>query len=256
MHAVGEPEEYCQYAVKNGISEIGFSDHFPMNYQPAFSDDISSIAMREEDIPIYFQMIDLNYKELTIKKAFEVDYFPKENLFFEKYLYLYDKLDYIIGSVHFIDELSIDQIDYKINIVNFGIEKLWISYFEMIKEMINNKRKYIDVIAHVDLPKRVVGDPPKKVSDKLQDMLKVIKSNELVVEVNTSGWDRQAKDLYPSASILKKIHDMGIEITLGSDAHHPSEVGRHFSKARSLLENIGFKRYITFNSHKKEYRDL
>lgn len=254
-HAFGEVKEYCQQAVEVNLHEIGFSDHFPMNYQPAYSHDIKTITMREEEISSYLDMIDLTSKDMKIKKGFEVDYYPGENLFFTKYLSLYDKLDYIIGSVHFVDEMSVDQVDYKSQVLQYGRDRLWSDYFNKITEMIEKYSNYIDIIAHLDLPKKVIGAVPDQFLEKIDKILKIIKDKKLVIEANTSGWDN-AGDLYPSEKIIKMIFNYGIEMTLSSDAHHPLQVGRYFNKAKTLLQDIGFKKVISFNNHKKENINL
>jgi len=40
---------------------------------------------------------------------------------------------------------------------------------------------------------------------------------------------------------LRKIYEMGIPITLNSDAHKPEELSGHFLEARQILKEIGFR---------------
>ncbi len=258
-HADGEPAEYCEQAIKNGIKELGFSDHFPANYQPANSIDIKTITMRENEIPDYMDILKgltARFKQIKIRKAFEVDYIVDENLFFNKYLSLYDELDYIIGSIHFIGDNGVDQQEFISHIENYGVEKLWEAYFNNMEAYIKQYSQYIDIIGHLDLPKKFYGGLPDNLFDRAKDILKLIKENELVVEINTSGYDKPIKEQYPSEKIIDAIYEQGIEITMGSDAHQPSEVGRYFAKTVEMLKSKGFSKLIKFNKHKKEYADL
>lgn len=257
-HASGEVEEYCQHAVRIGLKEIGFSDHFPVNKQPEYSIDIKQITMREDELETYFQMIPEHYDGLIVKKGFEVDYFPGENLFFNKYKNIWNSVDYIIGSVHFIDECSIDQKEYIEYLTADGIERTWSKYFNIIKEMIVHQSESIDIIGHFDLPKRILGEMPESLFDQIEEMINLIKEKDLVIEVNTSGWDKDkiVKEPYPSESILKRLKAHDVEITIGSDAHKPENVGQYFEKTVSLLKSIGYKRLITFTKHKKDFIDL
>jgi histidinol-phosphatase (PHP family) len=68
------------------------------------------------------------------------------------------------------------------------------------------------------------------------------------VEVNTSGYDHPAGDIYPSLEVLKKCHEKKIRITLGSDAHHPANVGNHFERVIPTLLSVGFRELATFTS--------
>ncbi len=258
-HAEGKPIEYCEYAVKNGIKEVGFADHFPINIQPSNSIDIKTITMREDEITQYLTTLTElkeKIKDLTIRRAFEVDYYIKENLFFNKYSKLYDELDYIICSVHFIQGLGFDQEEY-INLTrDYGVKKVWGDYFDNMEAAIKECRKYIDIIGHVDLPKKFLNVIPDGLFGRMRELLKIIKDNELVVEVNTSGLDKPIKEQYPSEKVLDIIKEMKIEITMGSDAHKPSEVGRYFPEVAGLLRSKGFTRLIKFDQHKKEYYNL
>ncbi len=251
-HAKGEPAEYCEQAVKIGLKEIGFSDHFPMNYQPDSSHDIKEITMREKDIDTYLKIIDLNYKGLKIKKGFEVDYYPLENLFFKKYNDLYDNLDFVIGSVHFIDEIGVDQEDFKNDLMKYGVDNVWTEYIYRIKNMINEYGNYIDIVGHLDLPKRTLGAVPYGLLEEMSFLVKLIKSKDIVVEINTSGWDKVINEQYPSLDILRMLKENNVEITLGSDAHSPSQVGRYFEKIKFMLKDIGFCSIIKFSRHNKE----
>ncbi len=258
-HAEGEPSEYCEQAIENGIEEIGFSDHFPVNYQPSNSIDIKTITMREHEIPNYLDTLEklsAQFKQIEIRKAFEVDYIINENLFFNKYIDLCDRLDYIIGSIHFAGEQSVDQQEFVTHMKDFGVEKLWEAYFYSMKTLIKQYGQYIDIVGHLDLPKKFLEGFPDNLFDRLREILKLIKDNELVIEINTSGWDKPIKEQYPSEKIIDAIYEYEIEITMGSDAHQPSEVGRYFARTVDMLKSKGFKKLIRFIKHKKNYTYL
>jgi len=258
-HAEGNPEDYCTQGIKLGLREMGFSDHFPANYQPRYSFDIKGITMRESDIEKYLDLVEqlkLKFKKIRIKKAFEVDFLPQENLFFNKYLDLYDELDYIICSVHFVDEFAVDQFEQYTVVKKYGIEKFWCDYFEKMKICLQNFSGKFDIIGHIDLPKKFLGEMPSIVQEKFLEVINLINEYEKVVEINTSGWDRPIKEQYPSKFILELLHKYNIEVTLGSDAHAPLEVGRYFFNAIQLLKEIGYDRIISFNKHKKDYYKL
>ncbi len=259
-HAVGEMEEYVQTAINKGIKEIGFSDHFPMNYQPAYSIPITNITMRENEIDTYLTMIKkagAKFSDISIKTGFEVDFFKKENLFFNKYTNtIYPAIDYVIGSVHFIDDAGFDQIEFKEIIDKYTDEELWSKYLSLLKEFITEYSDFIDIIGHFDLPKKFGWYLPDSLLPELKTILDLVKEKNLTIEINTAGYESFAKEQYPSLQIIKLIYKRNIDITLGSDSHAPDNVGRYFPETINMLKNIGFNKLTKFTNHKKEYIEI
>ncbi len=258
-HASGEIEEYVEKAINKGLQEIGFADHFPLSYQAKFADNNRLVTMTEKQIPDYLNLIDKiknKFKSIPCKKGFEVDYYINDNIFFNSYQKLIPETDYIIGSVHFLDEWGFDQPNFKDQIEKVGILNLWKSYFTQVKNMINDYHDSIDIIGHLDLPKKLFWPLSEEAQEDLNEVIQLITQYNLVVEINTAGYDKPIKELYPSLDIIKQLYEKKIEITLGSDAHHPNEIARYFSKVKELLKQMGYQRLITFTNHKKNYINL
>src|SRR4051812_28097951 len=100
-HAIGAPEEYVKQGIKAGLKEIGFSDHAPMIHQR-----MPGITMDFHELPTYQQMIeDVQRRfasQIDIKVALEADFIPGYEAKTKELIFNYP-YDYIIGSVHFID---------------------------------------------------------------------------------------------------------------------------------------------------------
>ena len=79
-----------------------------------------------------------------------------------------------------------------------------------------------------------------------EGLLDKIARRNVAVEINTSGYDHPAGESYPGGTLLRECRRRGIAVTLGSDAHRPAEVGRHFDRAVSLLRRAGFDSLTTF----------
>ena len=62
--------------------------------------------------------------------------------------------------------------------------------------------------------------------------------------MNTSGYNHEANEFYPNPSLLKNCRKKNIRMTIGSDAHQPGQVARHFEKAVTLLIDSGFFQYF------------
>ena len=110
-HAVGEPSEYVEQALKVGLSEIGFSDHAPL-----VSHEDARYTMNCSQLPSYHEMVrkvQARYKNFTIKLGIEADFIPGFEKKTEEILSGYP-YDFVIGSVHFIDRWAFDDPDEKI----------------------------------------------------------------------------------------------------------------------------------------------
>ncbi|MCP4371100.1 MAG: histidinol phosphate phosphatase, partial [Deltaproteobacteria bacterium] len=51
--------------------------------------------------------------------------------------------------------------------------------------------------------------------------------------------------------IIKICQKAGVSITLGSDAHRPEDVGRHFDRAFPLLRSAGYTHLATFTDRQR-----
>ena len=65
------------------------------------------------------------------------------------------------------------------------------------------------------------------------------------------------KELHPCTAVLKRYKELGGEIiTIGSDAHKPENLLHHFSRAKAVLEECGFKYYTIFEKREPQFISL
>ncbi len=249
-HAEGEMIEYVRRAENKKIQEMGFSDHCP--YFRTFKKSISleKVAMPLSELPSYIKDVENVRKKtkIPIKLGLEVDFLPGDFSAFN-ILKKYD-FDYFIGSIHFIDEWGFDQEEFLIEFDRMGKKKAYRRYCELLGQM--GDSCLFDIVGHIDLPKKFGHYPSKDIFPYFEKALKRIKAGGMAVEINTSGLDREAKEMYPSEHILKLCFQQNIPITLGSDAHNPEEVGRYFPEAKKLLKKTGYDSIVKFTRHRYE----
>jgi histidinol-phosphatase (PHP family) len=243
-HAEGEPAEYIEQAIEKGIEVFGFSDHAPMSFDPDF-------RMRFSEMELYLQMIDEvkeKYRDkIEILRAFEVDYLPE----YHDDRVLNSSVDYLIGSIHFLQDWGFDNPEFIGRYETEDIDKLWKLYFGEIENMA--KSGLFDIVGHIDLMK-VFNYLPKenRIEDLAEESLKAIKKSGMAIEVNGAGFRKVVGEAYPSIDLLKVIYDMGIPITTSSDAHSPLQVGMFAEKTDDLIKKIGFKEVALFRDRKIE----
>lgn len=230
--------QFIEIALKKGIREIGFSDH------DQFSEEINweLINSLKSSSPI------------PIKKGLEFDYIPGREEEIRKTIKRF-KLDYSIGSVHYIDEWGFDNPANIKEYQNKDIDQLYISYYELLIRAI--KSNLFNIIGHFDLIK-VFGYQPEKIDllSIIKPVLEEMKRAELVLEINTNGLNKPVQEIYPAKFILEEAFQRKIPITFGSDAHSPGRVGENISHYAEYVKNIGYKEVATFSAGKIEFKKL
>jgi histidinol-phosphatase (PHP family) len=237
-HAEGQPFEYVEKAIEKGIKIFGFTDHAPMDFDPTW-------RMKFSEILKYFEMIDEvreKYKDkIEILKGFEVDYLPK----YHDERILESDVDYLIGSIHFLNEWGFDNPEFIGKYESSDIDELWKLYFKEIENMANSK--LFQVVGHMDLLKVFKFLPKKqRIDDLVEDSLKAIKKSGMAIEINSSGLRKPIGETYPSRNILQIVKEMNIPITTSSDAHSPEQVGMFKNEINQLIHEIGFKEVAIF----------
>ena len=121
QHATGTPEQYLQKAIALGIDIYGFSCHAPMmfdtNYRMALSQLPEYLAMIEDLRERYSGQID-------VRIGLEVDFIKgRENLIESQVLD--SKVDYLIGSVHFLNDWGFDNPEFIGHYKHTDITQCW-----------------------------------------------------------------------------------------------------------------------------------
>ncbi len=248
-HATGEPLDYVKEAERKGISEIGFSDHIMVDkWRPEY-------AMRLTQIEDYVRLVEKVEEEssIPVRIGAEVDYFLEKEEEIERILEEFS-FDYIIGSVHFLDDWMINDPRYADEYKRRDINEVYMQYFSLIEKMASSR--LFDIVGHLDLVKKFGFRPTVDMTPKITAVLERIKINGLCVEINTSGLEKPAREVYPGESILRMCKQLEIPVTLGSDSHKPWEVGRHFDKALDLMKRTGYKEIATFTKRNLKLREL
>ncbi|MBI3590382.1 MAG: histidinol-phosphatase HisJ family protein [Candidatus Melainabacteria bacterium] len=227
-------EPWANYAKKVNLKDVALTDHG--RYHPGINLDE------------FFKFRD-NVKDIRFKIGIEIDNDPetseKDYKWIEKN---YDKLDFVLGSVHFIDEWPFDHPQHKERYSEWDIDKLYARYFDEIKKLVN--KGFLDGLAHLDLIKIFGHRPKKEITTFVKDVLNLIKEKGLTIEMSTAGWRKPVNELYPQHEIVLLIKELGIPITTASDAHAAKDLGHSYDRLYELLKKYSFNQVAVFNNHK------
>lgn len=242
-HAFGTPQEYIEHAIQNGTQYFGFSDHAPMDYDPKYRMKFSQMYAYEESI----KEVKERYKDdINILLAYEVDYLEGH---MDKRV-LNAKVDYLIGSVHFIGKWGFDNPEFIGNYKNQDIDKIWQEYFDAIEALA--KSGLFDIVGHLDLIKVFNFLPKKDVRMIAKNALQAIKKSNMVIELNMAGLRKPTGEIYPSTSLLESISELEIPITFSSDAHAPDQVGLYKEQLLQLATDFGYDKCATFKDRDRQ----
>ena len=245
----GALKDYLEVAKKAGMESIGFSSHAPLSFPCQW-------CMQEQKLPLYLREIESlrsSYKGIEIYKGLEIDFVPGVVSPRD----FTDRLDYTIGSIHFVDasEGKRWEIDNTLEIFKWGLEKIFRNdiraavtrCYELTRQMIADAPPHI--LGHLDKIKmhnaeaRFFDESEPWYREEVDKTLKAVKRANVIVEVNTRGlYKKKSPNPYPSPWILERLHAAHVPITLSSDAHHPDELIREFEHTALLLRDIGFKK--------------
>ena len=96
-----------------------------------------------------------------------------------------------------------------------------------------------DVLCHLDAGLRHVPGLclNSEHRDLIDGLLYQLKEAAMKLELNTSGYE--TRDMpFPAFALVEKAAGLDIPMVTGSDAHLPSQVGRHFKRLAEDLNKL------------------
>ena len=242
-HAEGTIDEYIQRAIELGIDIYGFSEHAPMDFDENYRLPFCDMDAYVKDV---LDARERYKNEIEILLGYEVDYLPGH--MDERVLSA--KVDYLIGSVHFIDKWSFDNPEFIGGWKSKDIDEIWKAYFEATEAMVKTGK--FDIVGHLDLIKVFKYMPKQDVRVLARDVLKAIKKSGMVMELNAAGLRKPVGEIYPSKALLEVAYELDIPITFSSDAHAVDQVGFGYEATTSLAKSVGYTQAVTFKDREKQ----
>lgn len=229
---------------------IGLSSHAPLPFEKKW-------CMKPGQLDNYLQEIKevrSRHASIEVYAGLEADYIPGKiaPMTFRQ------NLDYVIGSIHFVDEFSDGQgweIDGPYEDFRRGFESIFKNnmkavvkrYYELTRKMI--RESCPDIIGHIDKIKMqnreasLFNEDDEWYRAEINETLASVRRAGCIVEVNTRGvYQRKTTTTYPSPWIIEEMAKTGIPVTLSSDAHHPSDLVNMFPDAAGILLQAGIKK--------------
>jgi len=244
-------EEFVKYAIAKGLKKYGFSSHAPLPFSTFWN-------MNLDDLPEYqmefYRLKEKYASQIELYIGLELDYI---NGFFEfgHNLYSTDSFDYLIGSIHYMDQLPNGDfwcVDGNFQDFYAGLKTLYggdirpaVKRFYEISSLMIEKGGF-DIVGHFD---KIALNGSKCAGfditenwykNYVGEVLEQIKNKGLILEVNTKSLASKGMT-YPDVQFFPLINDLQIPIVVNSDCHYPTNVIDGFEPTFRALKELGFK---------------
>ena len=242
--------QLAQAAVAAGLKEICFTDH--LDYDP-----LGTMPDLAFDTAVYnAEYDDLEVPGLIIRRGMEFGIARDNTALFRQDLQR-RHFDFVLGSMHFVDDLDVYFQPYWEGKTVFQAER---RYLEETLECVKIHDDF-DVLAHLTYISKTHCHPaPRPVPysehrEIIDEILKTLAAKGKGLEMNTSGVNRCGGYL-PTADYFRRFKELGGEIvTVGSDAHRSDRVGQYSHEACAILQDI-FGHVCTFADRKPIFHKL
>lgn len=249
-HAVSNLRAVIEAAVEAGYSVFGVSEHAPRSQQRFLYESEQEKGYTLDRLHAEFDAYAAEVNRLstqfndrlTVLCGFEAEIVPAES-YKEEMLAIRPKFEYMVGSVHYVDEVQIDgspdEFETALAAAG-GIEPLAVRYYEHVAEMAEALRP--EVVGHLDLIRRRAPldadlETPA-IARAAERALEAVQSVDAILDLNTAGWRKGLGGPYPAPWLVKKAQAMGLGLCFGDDSHGPADVGAGVEDARRyLIEN-------------------
>jgi histidinol-phosphatase (PHP family) len=234
-------QPWADSARKLGLTDIAFTDHDRYHTGIDF-DELDRLREKNAD--------------LKIRAGIELDNDPVHSAAGRKWIEKHwDKLDFVLGSVHFLDRA--DQMFDSVpngaaQFAGCDVDAIYADYFRRVREMATTG--LVDCLAHIDLIKIHGHRPSAEIGDIVNETLDYIRARNLAMELSTAGWRKPVNELYPSDRIIELALDKEIPFTIASDAHSHAQLGDNFSKLAHKMATFGIRQVCTFEKHRRSVR--
>jgi histidinol-phosphatase (PHP family) len=250
-HARGGIRDYIDAAIEKGLTIIGISDHTPY-FSSEEDHPYPHITMAKSQFSDYVEEV-LRLKQeyagkIDVLLGIEADFFPEH---VENYLPYFDRypFDYIIGSVHHVEGVSIFNKNRWEGLSTQQQIRTKETYYTLIEQ--SARSGMFQILGHIDAMKGFYPEFSNIQTAAVEHTLKVIAESDIAIEINTSGKTKYVGGWYPANEILEMALHHGVKVTFGSDAHDPHRVGDEFEIVQQHLKEIGFKEWYYFKAKKR-----
>ncbi len=246
-------EAMCQAALKAGLAEIGFADHFDLHPQDPCVGYFLPDAWWESFRRCQDKFGPLG---LTLKAGIEIGEPHIYRSQTEDMLGRYE-WDFVLGSLHWVGDETVFDDDY---FRRTPPEEVYPAYFNELEMMCRVGQ--FDILAHADIVKyrsaEVYGGyDPRRWAPFIRAALAACVGRGIAIEVNAGTMRRKIKEPTPTRIPLTWYRELGGErVTYGSDAHLTRYIDIGADRALEEIRAAGFNRLTGFTRRQASWVEI
>ena len=247
-HAAGSLRAVVESALAKGFLIYGVSEHAPRDEDrflyASEREKGYTIERLYEEFDAYAKAVRALAEEyadrMTLLCGFEAEVVPTAN--YRELMTGHRErhgFDYMVGSVHYVNEIPIDgeRADFDRAVESCeGLEAFAIQYYEAVAEMVEALRP--DVVGHLDLirknapPEADLATPViRRAADRA---LEAVREAGAVLDLNTAGWRKGLGSPYPAPWLVQRAREADVAFCFGDDSHGPDEGWRRGRRSQTI----------------------
>ncbi|QBD78271.1 hypothetical protein EPA93_20620 [Ktedonosporobacter rubrisoli] len=226
--------QMAQSARTKGLRVLGLSEHItqmsesrPLLEHLPLEGPIMTFPAYVEAVLAAAQAIPFD-----VRLGMEVEFIPEKNERIQALLQPYN-WDFLIGSVHEVDGLS---IEVKQDLTREECEDFWLRYFQALRQAVNSG--YFSLVSHPVRMRASNPHLPATFDHELEYLAAEATRNNVALEINGS-------DLLSYPDVVRRLARacaaQHTPISVGSDAHYPAEVAQAHQQSAALLHEVGIQ---------------
>ncbi len=228
-------EEYVRFAQERGLSEIHLLEHsylFPeflpmyeaVQQESSFIDGWLNRKGGKRSFAEYLRLVDEARRvrwPVRLRFGLEVCYIPGSEALVQS-IAREAGLDFLVGSVHFIDAFAFDHTPALWEGVD--IDWAYRRFFERSIQLASCG--LFDGLAHPDSIKLFGHQPSFALEPFYERLAAALARSGMYAEQNSGVFRRTGAPVGMEPALLEEMRHAGVRLQTGSDAHCPEDVGR------------------------------
>lgn len=251
-----DPADNVRQAIDRGLAGLTFTDHFDPHPDewPLCRYDYDAIARTVEDLRGRFG------HQIFIGHGIEVCYQPDQMGWVLDYLDA-RRFDVVLLSSHYMGKRALHIRDHWDGLDTQSATRAYLETVLKAARFMADLRaqgcRPFDVLGHLDLVKRYTQRyfstfDVHSHADLVNQILLTCIEADITPELNLSTLRQDLPDPTPASWAVRRYAELGGKaMSLGSDAHHPNQVGAGFPEAAAMLKREGIQQLAIFKNRQR-----